>query len=479
MSILEIPPGNLDPTKLEDDHIELTWQMKAPTFTIDFDIWIWEKYKALPKSRCADIRLHPQSGTDETKLIILFQHSASLGSFIRFRNDTSIYRPTPATNVQIWTPNSEAFFSICATFQVMILEMTEFLQGCSLELEKMVCLPFYFWCWQSEWPMNLYWHTDKNLLVRQKPTTNKLRYLVHLEDCRQSAHKGVVHGLRVLDCLSKWIDTQQISQPLWCAGESFQSRLATLRSDLEFFRDQFPKVGNEIKELQQTLHEHLNMTHNRRNFILTIIAAIYLPLSFAATMFGMNINSTTSASPQGFSNWTASWIESSPADIQNSTKALVSTVGSSGPRSYSWRSFIITAACLLVSIPLSLSIEGLLRLAYRGTTYYVIYWRVFAVFPSAAFIYFSIFPMAFLSLACNFLLLLFIYYQGLRGNKSLSEWLFLLIPTPALIFVTFRWGYPVMLYTWLLLFYFDWLMPWWRRRKQEKARGQDAAADSH
>lgn len=118
--------------------------MKAPTFTVDFDIWIWEKYKALPESRCADIRLYPQSGTDETKLIILFQHSASLGSFISFRNDTSIYRPTPATNVQIWTPNSEAFFSICATFQVMILEMTEFLQGCSLELEKMVCLPFTF-----------------------------------------------------------------------------------------------------------------------------------------------------------------------------------------------------------------------------------------------------------------------------------------------------------------------------------------------
>lgn len=137
--MLEIPLANLDPTQLEDDHIELTWQMKAPTFTTDLNIWIWENYKALPISRCVDIRLYPQSGTDETKLIILFGHSASLRSFVRFRDDTSIYRPTPTNNVQIWTPNSEAFFSICATFQVMILEITEFLQGCSLELEKMVC----------------------------------------------------------------------------------------------------------------------------------------------------------------------------------------------------------------------------------------------------------------------------------------------------------------------------------------------------
>lgn len=138
ISILEIPRGNLDPTQVEDNHIELTWQMNAPTFTNDFDIYIWEQYKALPIFRCVDMRLYPQAGTDETKLIILFRHSGSLRSFVKFRGDALIYRPTPATGVQIWSPNSEAFFSICAMFQVMILEMTEFLQGCSLELERMV-----------------------------------------------------------------------------------------------------------------------------------------------------------------------------------------------------------------------------------------------------------------------------------------------------------------------------------------------------
>lgn len=200
-----------------------------------------------------------------------------------------------------------------------------------------------------------------------------------------------MHGLRVLDCLAKWIDNQQMSQPLWCAGESFQSRLATLQSDLEFFRDQFPKVGKEIKELQQTLLEHLNITHNRRNFILTLIAAVYLPLSFAATLFGMNINNTISAGPQGFSDWAATWIGSSPADIQDSTKALVSTIGSSGPRSYSWRTFIITAAYLLLSVPLPLAIGDILRVAYRGTSYYVSLWRIMVVTISIVFLFYGLF----------------------------------------------------------------------------------------
>lgn len=311
---------------------------------------------------------------------------------------------------------------------------------------------------------------------------------MHLEDCRESAHKGVEHGLRVLDSVTEWIYNQQLSQQLWDAGLSFESRLATLESDLHFFRDQFPKVGKEIKELQQTLHEHLNMTHNRRNFILTIIAAVYLPLSFAAAFFGMNINNTTSAGPQGFSNWTASWIDSSPADIQNSTKALVSTVGSSGPLSYSWKTFIITTVCLLVSIPLSLTIGGILRLAYRGTTYYATYWRIFAVIPSVAFVFFSIFgsspwlPFAngYLSLICNLVLAIFVLvktYQAWKSKKKLYFWFVMLVFTSGAFCVTIMWRFfPAMLIPWLLLCYM-WLRPWWRRRQQEKARVQDAAAE--
>jgi ABC-type phosphate transport system permease subunit len=189
----------------------------------------------------------------------------------------------------------------------------------------------------------------------------------------------------------EWLDTQQTPQPLWDAREPFLDRFATLRRDLEHFCREFSTIKNGIKELRETLHERLDLTHNRRNFTITIVAAIYLPLSFATSFFGMNMNTTTSAGPQGFSNWTTSWIEDSPADIQNSTKALVSTIGSSGTPSYSWKTFIITALCLLITLPLSLGIGGVLSLAYRGTTYYATYWRIFAIFPSVAFIFFGIF----------------------------------------------------------------------------------------
>lgn len=227
-------------------------------------------------------------------------------------------------------------------------------------------------------------------MVRQNPNAAKIRYLIHLEDCRSSAHDGVTHGLEVLDSVTKWADTLTSPQLLWDGGEPFVDRFAVIRKDLDFFRHNLSDIEKQVKELQQTLHDHIELTHNRRNFILSIGAAVYLPLSFATSFFGMNINTTTSAGPEGFSNWTTSWITNSPIDFQNSTRAVVSSIGSSGTLSYPWKTFIITASCLLSTLPLSLAIGGVLRVAYRQIMHYAIYWRTIAIVPGLAFVFFSI-----------------------------------------------------------------------------------------
>lgn len=195
-----------------------------------------------------------------------------------------------------------------------------------------------------------------------------------------------MHGLQVLDSVSKWIGTQQMSQPLWYAGESFQNRLATLQCDLDFFLDQLTKVGKEVKELQRTLKVHLNLKHDRRNLVLTIIA-VYIPLLFAATLFGMNIETKTPAHPELKAVIEdLSWIDSSPAEIQNSTNALVSTIDSSGPRTYSWQDFMVLAICLLFTLPLSLTVGSILRLAYKTKIAYANDWPKHAVFIHVVFL---------------------------------------------------------------------------------------------
>jgi hypothetical protein len=323
---------------------------------------------------------------------------------------------------------------------------------------------------------------SKNLLARQNPTTNKIRYLVHLEDYRASAQDGILHALRVLETVTQWVDGQQQMQPIWDAGESFEDRLSTIKQDLTFLRDQLTEISKVVKELQQTLREHLDLTHNRRNFVLTLVAAIYLPLSFATSFFGMNMNTTTPAGPQGFSNWTASWIDDSPVGIRNSTKALVSTIGSSGTESYPWRTFIITSVCLLVTLPISLTFGTVFRLIYRSTTYYANYWRVLAVPLSVAFITISILGKFMVtgessfSVAvtwCNVSLFSFAFSKVVmtrwrRRSGRTRFWILMCAVTCVCgVLDIFVYYFPFMIIPWLCFLY-SWAQPWWRSRRRQQ-----------
>lgn len=298
-----------------------------------------------------------------------------------------------------------------------------------------------------------------------------------MEDCRSSAHQGVKHALSVLHSVSEWIGTQETQRHFWDAGTPFEDRAAELKADLDFILDELTRMGGEISKLKHTLHEHQALAHDRRNFSLTLLAAVFLPLSFASTFFGMNRNTMTSSGPGGFSNWTASWIDDSPADIQNSTRALASTIGNSGTLTYSWRTYIITAVCLVLTIPLSLTIGSILRTVYRSTTHYTTYWRLFAAFPSIGFIFCSVFGL-YLSTpvfyAYNVLLLLYLCLRLDRARRTQQKrprWLFAFILTVLSFLLSSFTSAFFMLAPWVC-FAVAWLWPRWSRRADEKAREQ-------
>lgn len=140
---LQVQRGNLDLDRLEDNHIHLTWLRKAPKFTADLDVYIWEQHKALPAAQFADIRLYPCNGVDEARLIITFQHTSSMKKFIEFRTNLSWYPQQSVADGQVWSVQSEMFFSTSSIFQVIISETTKFLQESSIELEKLVSIRYH------------------------------------------------------------------------------------------------------------------------------------------------------------------------------------------------------------------------------------------------------------------------------------------------------------------------------------------------
>lgn len=304
-----------------------------------------------------------------------------------------------------------------------------------------------------------------------------------MEDCRSSAHHGIEHGLLVLNTAIEWIGTQQTPVRLWDAGRSFEDRAVELQADLDFICEELTKMKNDIADLKHTLYEHQTLTHDRRNFILTLLAAVFLPLSLASTFFGMNMNTMTSSGPIGFSNWTTAWILDSPADMQNSTRALASTIGSSGTLTYDWKTYIITAACLVLTLPLSLTIGTILRRAYRGTAYYATYWRAFAVIPTLVLIIGSVFGTYFPIGKTNFAIIcrtVVVLYLSFRTGYSWASrqrsglWIISTLIMCLFVCISYVSGQPlVMLVPWLY-FAFVWLWPFWKRwRREKRAREQN------
>jgi hypothetical protein len=129
------------------------------------DIFLYEQYKTLPEPRRAVITLYHGTGEKETSLLTLFSHSDSLRFFSNRLEQEAGVLETPrepesspdgssGSSVSLeagsqsgssaediperWSATSETVRSILLAYEAMIHETQIFVQGCSIELEKLV-----------------------------------------------------------------------------------------------------------------------------------------------------------------------------------------------------------------------------------------------------------------------------------------------------------------------------------------------------
>ncbi|KAJ9293530.1 hypothetical protein DTO271G3_7795 [Paecilomyces variotii] len=259
----------------------LTWHSTAPRCASDAyaETWPHHFYKKLPDKEFAHIRLFPvteperenraasrlsasSAGGDTrriehgARLFILFRSTNALQHFSYLRSGSQVYaRSEDPKSVNCRASQSEIVFSILAVFHVMTFESRNFLQGCADELHKM------------------------EFLSRQNASVNKMTYLFHLEDCRFGAQQSVTHALSVLGTLENWIRNQETEQMLWDGGRSFEHRIEILRTDLEYLQSELVNTSKNIEEMQHKIREKFSLSQGRREYILALVAAVYVPLS--------------------------------------------------------------------------------------------------------------------------------------------------------------------------------------------------------
>lgn len=219
------------------------------------------------------------------------------------------------------------------------------------------------------------------MLFKKSPSVAKMRFLLHLQDYLHVSHDGIIHGVLVLESLKRWacwntarLESLEGHHPNGASNPSFDE-LQGLSENLSFCSERFDELRARLKEVQEVSRQHLQLSQESRLFRLTILASIFLPLSFATSLFGMNLDSATPEGPAGFSQWTNEYLSALPQDgiVGNATAALVSIIGTSGALTYRWQLIAIVACSLLLILPLYLVFGATLRMFIKSLMFHTIY----------------------------------------------------------------------------------------------------------
>ena len=325
---------------------------------------------------------------------------------------------------------------------------------------------------------------------------------MHLEDSRKIASDGVKHATGVLDNLAVWAVQNTQAGTEARAALLHADKMAALREDLQFCDRELERLGSYTEADQQILRQHFQLSQDLTLFRLTLLAAIFLPLSFTTSLFGMNMRSA------GEGPWTFSDVTNSTLDqitdnnLRSSAEALVSIVSSSGNYNYDWGVFAGTAIGLLFILPFTPAVGTIMRVTVISVVRYAKYWRALTLLVGGvlllAVVTTSIFGLFFYEafywgsydftcwldfsedldrMALGFLyaywainglllvVLIFLVYQSWSEGKERSFWTTQLLITAAFFMADMlRWShpFPYMIFPWVWLGLFNaWSRRWW------------------
>lgn len=119
---------------------------------------------------------------------------------------------------------------------------------------------------------------------RSIPTRSKIQYLLHLDDCRRLAIVDLQHTKTIVDRAKLTV----VSDSFCChkTGEPDKARAREVftgfQEDLEYLTDRLEGLEKVILTAREQIIEQMSLAQGQRALILTIAAALFIPLSFVA-----------------------------------------------------------------------------------------------------------------------------------------------------------------------------------------------------
>ncbi|KAG9549459.1 hypothetical protein KCU71_g6359, partial [Aureobasidium melanogenum] len=126
---------------------------------------------------------------------------------------------------------------------------------------------------------------------RRMPTRSKIQYLIHLDDCRRLAISDLKHGKTVVDEARLTVEKADFCcKKKGGLDEAMAIKtFSSFHDDFNFLIMKFETPEMTLATVREQINEQMSLAQGERALILTIAAAFFIPLSFIASIFGMNV----------------------------------------------------------------------------------------------------------------------------------------------------------------------------------------------
>nr|KAK5446842.1 hypothetical protein LTR18_002420 [Exophiala xenobiotica] len=157
---------------------------------------------------------------------------------------------------------------------------------------------------------------------RKRPSRHQINFLLHLDDHRQCAFRGLRRAKVHLKYISDFTKQQQPASSL--GPERMRKRCDELIIDLENLEHDLDSLEEMLTQTRDMIKLQLDLEQISFSGVIALLAAIYLPFSFMAGLFGMNVKDPLWPMSTSTHHKTAS--ESSKSVGHSNTPSPIATV---------------------------------------------------------------------------------------------------------------------------------------------------------
>ncbi|EGP83945.1 uncharacterized protein MYCGRDRAFT_96380 [Zymoseptoria tritici IPO323] len=133
--------------------------------------------------------------------------------------------------------------------------------------------------------------TYQDIIARRYPSTSQIQYLLHTQECHMSCAQACKKNAAKARSLFGDIELPA-SQYMY----TIRDHLHALAVDIEYLADTLESDIAQIDQVKQLAIDQMDFFDKRRNRVIGVLIAVYVPLAFATSFFSMSIedNSTQS-----------------------------------------------------------------------------------------------------------------------------------------------------------------------------------------